>query len=1052
MSEQRPHTPSVWLWPLTLAAVVTALLALIVWRPASSALEREISARERERVEDQLAIIGTNLQQSLRSRVSILEGIAAFVASESTLDEGRSIRDTRERFVAYAGNLPLEKADILQAWIARSAMVTAVAPLTGNEDLLGRRRHPADGGIAPGETRVEVSDIAAPGGEALVTAVIELAGAGPPSVQVGIDFYAHALIEEANLGRYGRNIVVSLRDGGGRSVFPLGRGALVEPAIYPIGVSRGFWELAAVPAGGWNDAADRYVPIFRGGGWAASMLLGLLVLYTRSTRARRRRRTHRLEADILETEARFNEIASSIPGVIFRLVRKPSGAIQYSYLSEGARDVFGVESAQAAADSSWIRRTIHPDDRTRFDDMLGASAARRTPLTFEFRVVSNGGETKWLRSISLPRLCPNGDVIWTGHIADITDARHRLDLLEESEARFRAAFDAHPDGIALHDHDGGLVASNDAAQGMFGNAIPPLAKPGPESGQKPDAAATGLARIRRPDGASAWVLTDSRPIFRTGDAKPAGYLQTFTDVSDPHDREAGLIRDGRVYRDAVDSALDVLWRTDADLRFTAMDETASGEPHPIAGALIGTRLLDLHDADAEDGTDEIHRQIGSHEPFRNLRYDFDEPGADTGTDRGADPGPEAGAGRVFRFSGTAALDQSGIFLGYHGAAREEAIAAGLPELAPEQADLLAGLTRAADDLPVGIIFFDRGDQFVFRNRAFDLAEPHTDLIRPGISPAGFQSALRERGVTPPVPAMPTTADGEDIPENEAIPEDGTTPTAQAVEVDAFFEGWIGPHWLQIRRHDLEGDGTLFVVSDLTDLKDEEDHAAQRRMVDAAFEAACRIAADLNRALADSLGDLTRLKEGRGAGGDIIGRALASSERGAALGIRLLSLLQGRTSRPVQADPSAPASDTGDMPRAALQDQDRAEVEEPTAEAPARRTAIVLEPDPDVRRVTASLLRLLDYEVMDSGDAEDAIAYGDEAPADLLVTECRLPGAWTGETLAARLRRTAPGLRVVLTCDTDLGASGASFGEAAILLKPFGLDELSALVKWRDASE
>ena len=116
------------------------------------------------------------------------------------------------------------------------------------------------------------------------------------------------------------------------------------------------------------------------------------------------------------------------------------------------------------------------------------------------------------------------------------------------------------------------------------------------------------------------------------------------------------------------------------------------------------------------------------------------------------------------------------------------------------------------------------------------------------------------------------------------------------------------------------------------------------------------------------------------------------------------------------------------------------------EAVTRRAAIVLEPDPDVRRMTASLLRQLDYDVMETGDAEDAIAYSDAAPADLLVTESKLPGPWTGETLAARLRRGAPNLRVVLTSDAGLGAAEASFGEAAQLLKPFGLDELSALVK------
>lgn len=1164
MSKRRTRSPSVWLRPLIVAAVVTAVLALIVWRPASSALEQEISERERARVEDQLAIIGTTVQQSLSSRISILDGIAAFVELEAAADEGRPIRETRERFAAFAENLPLERSGIRQVWIARSAVVTAVAPPEGNRALLGQRRPAADAAVTASGARVDLSDIAAPNGETLITAVVELTGAGPPSVQVGLDFYARALAEEANLGRYGQDIVVSLRDSAGRDVFALSRRDLVEPAIYPIGVSRGFWELAAVPVDGWNDAAGTYVRIFRGGGWAVSALLGLLILYSRSARARRRRRNYRLEDDLAEAEARFTEIASSIPGVIFRLVRKPSGAIEYSYLSEGAREVLGVEPAQAVADSSWIRRAIHPDDRTRFDDMLGASAANQTPLTFEFRVLAEGGKSKWLRSISLPRLCPNGDVIWSGHIADITDARRHFDLLEESEAKFRAAFEAHPDGIALYDQDGSLVASNDAAQRMFGNALPALARP--EPGQEPDAVNTGLARIRRPDGTSAWILTDGHPIFRTGDANPAGYLQTLTDVSDPHDREADLIREGQTYKDMVVSALDALWQTDADLRITAIDGTASGEPHAIAGALVGTRLPDLDGSGAEDATEEIRGQINSHEPFRDLRYEFAEP--------------DAAAARVFRFNGTAALDESGVFAGYRGGIREETSATRAQEMPPEQKDLLTGLTHAADDLPVGIILFDRNGQVAFRNRAFDLLEPHTDLIRPGVSPEDFRRALRERGVAPSAPG------GE------------ATRPEPAAEIEVFFEDWIGPYWLQIRRHELENGGTLFVVSDLTDLKAEERDAARQQIVDAAFDAACRIAADLNHALADSLGDLARLKEGRAAADDI-GRAFASSERGAVLGLQLLSLLQRRTLRSMQADLSTLTSDTSEMLRVAL--RDRAELDGFTAEAlaasdvdavmleyivlnliagtqehlpettkihvhshsawlgaeaaealgvptgdyvildivypadatatllqfklraldpaaatgtgddlglavaarflrqsgghiavvasddgratlkillprhgeaaervpsapeaepapapalaaPPRHLAIVLEPDADVRRMIASLLRRLGYEVTESENAENAIAANDATPADLLVAECRLPGRWEGQALAERLRRTAPNLKVVLTSDTGLAAAGASFGDAALLLKPFGLDELSALVTPGDTND
>ena len=115
---------------------------------------------------------------------------------------------------------------------------------------------------------------------------------------------------------------------------------------------------------------------------------------------------------------------------------------------------------------------------------------------------------------------------------------------------------------------------------------------------------------------------------------------------------------------------------------------------------------------------------------------------------------------------------------------------------------------------------------------------------------------------------------------------------------------------------------------------------------------------------------------------------------------------------------------------------------PDLGAMTRRSAIVLDPDADVRRLTACLLRQLGYEVTESESAEDAIASSAKAAADLLVAESRLSGDWTGEALATRLRRTAPNLRVILTSDTGLGAANSNL---RVLLKPFGLDQLADLV-------
>ena len=53
----------------------------------------------------------------------------------------------------------------------------------------------------------------------------------------------------------------------------------------------------------------------------------------------------------------FSSLAKTIPGVVYQRIVKMDGDIRYTFLSEGARELFGVEPAEVIKDPDVLFRT-----------------------------------------------------------------------------------------------------------------------------------------------------------------------------------------------------------------------------------------------------------------------------------------------------------------------------------------------------------------------------------------------------------------------------------------------------------------------------------------------------------------------------------------------------------------------------------------------------------------------------------------------------------------------------------------------------------------------
>jgi len=118
-----------------------------------------------------------------------------------------------------------------------------------------------------------------------------------------------------------------------------------------------------------------------------------------------------------------------------------------------------------------------------------------------------------------------------------------------------------------------------------------------------------------------------------------------------------------------------------------------------------------------------------------------------------------------------------------------------------------------------------------------------------------------------------------------------------------------------------------------------------------------------------------------------------------------------------------------------------EVKAPGAADASPQVVMIVEDEFLIRLLLSEALRLEGYAVMEAASADEAFSVLLASPdTDILVTDVRMPGAADGLELAAFVRRTKPGLKVIITS----GHAGADrvLGLAdAFMPKPYELDAI-----------
>ena len=123
---------------------------------------------------------------------------------------------------------------------------------------------------------------------------------------------------------------------------------------------------------------------------------------------------------------------------------------------------------------------------------------------------------------------------------------------------------------------------------------------------------------------------------------------------------------------------------------------------------------------------------------------------------------------------------------------------------------------------------------------------------------------------------------------------------------------------------------------------------------------------------------------------------------------------------------------------------------PVAHANRGETVLVVEDDDRVRRLTATRLQQLGYEVHEAANGQAALAILGETPGiDLVFSDQVMPGGMSGLDLAERLREMHPKMRIVLTSGYSADLIGREKVDGLglkVLRKPYQQSQLAQVLR------
>lgn len=225
---------------------------------------------------------------------------------------------------------------------------------------------------------------------------------------------------------------------------------------------------------------------------------------------------------------RFAELASTIPGVVYQRKVFPDGDIRYVYISEGAKELFGVDAETILRDPQALFNHYSTEYRATFRQKLIEASKAMTTWDVEAQIMRPDGTIRYTHAIAHPHREPDGSVIWTGVILDASRMKLAEQQAAAAESRTREAIvEGFTQGLLLFGPDGKLIVSNSKFM-----AINP-----------------GLEEVAVPGASYVDILTAELDAKRSGQLTESDVAEEFSQRLNKHKKNQGSVFERQIAGD-----------------------------------------------------------------------------------------------------------------------------------------------------------------------------------------------------------------------------------------------------------------------------------------------------------------------------------------------------------------------------------------------------------------------------------------------------------------------------------------------------------------------
>lgn len=273
--------------------------------------------------------------------------------------------------------------------------------------------------------------------------------------------------------------------------------------------------------------------------------------------------------DCLKVNNFYKKLFAQIPDLFFQLVIDSEFNYSFPFISKSVKDIFELTDEEFLNTNELILhgRIFHLDKQRFFDTFL-ISKKELTNWEIDFRVVLPEKGLRWFKVFARPEKAPNGNIVFLGHVSDITDLKENELKLKISEDRFKFALEASTAGIWDWD-----MVTNDVFYSSLSLKILELdsadVMDNPERWDKivhPDDLEKYYSdihdhfdnkipfyenyhRVMTSSGKYKWILDRGKVIERDESGSPLRVIGTHTDVSAQKEKELELIKTMKLYSD-----------------------------------------------------------------------------------------------------------------------------------------------------------------------------------------------------------------------------------------------------------------------------------------------------------------------------------------------------------------------------------------------------------------------------------------------------------------------------------------------------------------------